>query len=724
MKTTSLRLFDMNKNSVNIKINNEDIIYENDSENSRSDTPRSDNNNINNNNSNKVSPKNKKNVAETVIETTSVINSIADGFNDIVMQSVNQSESIKDPEADSKYKQFLEILFGKNSKDYPSNALNTIKRRLLNELRSRKLSMASHGVVIKGINTPVTNVIEKYRDDRDYSPDFDESIEQRAKMVLKKQQDIIEFECKYNSRKYKPIINNILDEDDEDDDKNSFRDDLMDNDNIINKNTSKDTDQGEEIPDSEIDPAANNKNENNNNNGKSKFNIISSPYDALKSDHGSAMNTVNKVVFKILEDYIKDEDNEMNLVDVEQEMPGLDLSGINENGNQKPKIIGPRKPFNHLKTKKYFKKKDLNDPNFLRSNIIPDQKEITPSMLKSIKEEDVFSRLIFDNGKTKNIKSSLYKPTIPKTIKNNNFKISNNYENIKTFPLENQVVSFGGGKRSIGNQSINFTNVRINQSKYHGLTRPITSISNSKPFQNKRPSSPLKISLEQKNLKFIIGDLVRLMLETDNEELKHFDTFYRKIRMIKHRPSSSSTNATLNNNKIEIEFQEIYPKIQSLYVKHIKQRNTEETSNELIKISNEKPNFTLLLQKEIEKTLNEQKQFNLIQNKRKIINSNSVFKPEMAINHLDLSWIKENPNYNAVAVHFSNNNNKFDAIIKPTNKIEKDLKFIKNNKNFKNLINQINYNDLLNEFDLNELILITSNIIPKKVINEIINQFN
>jgi len=707
MKTTSMKIFEMSKSFYS---NNEDNritdIEEENSSGSRvqstPDSPRPQD--LKKTNSIIGHP------TESIIEQTIKTNGYAEGFSDELMQSISQSENPNIPDADSKYKLFLEILFGNASRESTFGPLNSMKKRLISEFKTRKASMASHGIVTKGITRPVTSLVEKYRDDKDYELSFDESISQRAKIVAKKGSEITEFECKYNSRKFKPFPRNVDNGENEEDqsEPNSFREDLMENDHgtAVNVDNNNNGENNDDVPDSDIDAASKTKPDNNSKkNGMYSF---LSSFDSQGVNNGSAMNTVNKVVFKILEDYVKDEDGEIELVDVDKEMPGLDLSKLNTGDGSKPSIVGPRKPGFQRKQRKITHYNNQSSELGNRARVIPDQKEFTNSMRAAIKEEELLTKVILDNGKSKTIKSSHQKPNISKPSKSS-FKINPLLEINRSFPLEGQVVSFAGGKRSTGTNSVNFNTVKINQSKFHGLTRPVTASVTLKPYESKRPTSPSKGTDNNKNLKIVCSELIRLMIDTDNEEKRHFDIFYRKLKISKHRPSTSIS-----------KFEDLYPKVQSLFVRHIKQRNTEETGIELIKLANEYHSFESVLIRECERALQEKKQRDTKLKKTKSKLSSSDFKPQMAIDHVEMPWFQEKLDYNAVALQYRDEPGcNLDAMIAPTQEKSR----VNSRKSQTKMPMTPSWTELLSNYDLNEMLLITPMVVPEKLVDEFLNNY-
>lgn len=224
---------------------------------------------------------------------------LIDGFDKSVMLSLKQASDLKSPRVAKKYKQFLEILFGRTGKEANNAQINALRRKIIGEYQSRKPSLASSGVTTQGITRPVSALVKAYRQDKNGLNESDSlssltSIRNKQKdrgpNIVEDQPN--EYMKTYNSRRFrfrempsttekgspekkrKPSIkpktektengnpnqNEEYENDDNDyepEDDDSFREDLM-NEEIENHEWENEVnqDENEHFEDDDFDPAA------------------------------------------------------------------------------------------------------------------------------------------------------------------------------------------------------------------------------------------------------------------------------------------------------------------------------------------------------------------------------------------------------------------------------------------------------------------------------------
>lgn len=133
-----------------------------------------------------------------------------DGFDEELMKSINKSEPPKSPKASNKAKMFIEILFGRASRNQISVPTMNLKRRLIQELKNQKEGSSIPGIKTQETVMPIANLLELYHEDRakeklHFYDDFDDS--SNLKQGENKSDSSTANNCSvtYQSKRYRPF---------------------------------------------------------------------------------------------------------------------------------------------------------------------------------------------------------------------------------------------------------------------------------------------------------------------------------------------------------------------------------------------------------------------------------------------------------------------------------------------------------------------------------------
>lgn len=502
------------------------------------------------------------------------------------MKTLSELDDPEDTMKTKKYQDFLSILFGKTVSANQFMKLNTLRKRIKDEITSRRAN-AAIGLDTVGNSFGITNVLGEYRYKKKKLKKSKAKSDRKSKSnkVSDEEKEGEEYEVKYNSRKFmtKKGKDGLSSEeqsdysDDENDSNNEEinedRDDLMnekkdieevlsDNDENLNdvdidaaeeeKNSEKESDSGYEYDEyeyqydydyeyseEEVDgekkrvkkKVKKNKRKVKISHGKNSMKF-SNTKSATKSESQSssitnpssnvnegttkrirkkklkdhALKEVNKIVFKMLENSILERfgTEEGPLVEVDPNyVPELDLpeKKIDDapvfvtTNITKPKV---------QKKHEIFKAKTFKKPARI---VIPDRKEMDQTVYNAILEGDKFATVTYNNG-TNTVSK---RPTT--TVDSNRFMANHHYQPVYRFSAgfqnrglhfedEEKVVSFGGGdKRHISSNNVGFMQVRINNMKRKGLTKPITTSPQPKTIPELRATSSQSNSRQNKTVK-------------------------------------------------------------------------------------------------------------------------------------------------------------------------------------------------------------------------------
>lgn len=683
------------------------------------------------------------------IPTIEFIPGDIDGFDKELMDSVNKSKPIQSPKPSKKYKMFLEILFGKNSREANTSTINAMRRKLINEYRTRRPGLAAHGIDTKGITRPVTSLMEKYREDSKISKQ--ESMLFSAHLVKKQQsrlvkEELSEFECTYNARRFRKIKdpnahqqNNQNKDSNQTNDKNeqneednsdssgafSFREDLMEIDhnehriNIDDQNQNNENHtNSEEILDSEFDAASV---QNTFTKGMINYEYnTATPFSSQGIRLDQPLEKVNKVALKILKNNLKDEGEEGRLVDVDpEEMPSLNLGPIidgyghvNMNETEVPHF--PYIRGQHPKQVKLKQRKNV-------PIVIPDKYEITDQIKKRMAEEEKFSRLMYTNGtstlRTKAREKNQFKPYVPPYRLDPNEYPDEDLLGSLNFPLEDQVVSFKSGSRHIGRETTSFMPVRITRSKLHAITKPIANPQQRPQSVITQPfTTPQSTKRDYNNLKNITGDLIK-KISMHCQSKEEFEIFRRRMRQIK-KINQVEPNA---DTERKIKASEFYEHISNISSSFSKSKDIEEVTNNLSRAIRDFPQFLPLIIRHIEVAERDQTQKQLAYEKAQI--ERGPIDQSYASQYIELSWLDDvDPyKYEAVAVQYEEGHDepeKLEAILATTEKKKKDKK----SKNREPPPKRTNWDELIKDYDIGEMLSITPYVFTDQQIDDVIKR--
>ncbi|OHS92955.1 hypothetical protein TRFO_12139 [Tritrichomonas foetus] len=695
-----------------------------------------------------IKPKRKvvKQVEEKPMEATEIDYTLVDGFDKATMLSLKQARDVQSPKASKKYKLFLEILFGRAGKDANNAQISALRRKIITEYRMRKPSLASNGIATKGSTRPITALLESYRREstRDYSSESTCRKDQRpqkekSKMTPEEQPN--EYIQTYNAHRFRKITPEPKKKNEEPkkhsffsgsgSDSDSFREDLMDDDNR-GQNIITDVDVGptkhedEVFEDVDIDPAAEPE--------IPYFPFLqrkystSTPYTSLSIKDTGALGKVNKIAIGYLRDQIKDENGEGLLVDVDPiPMPSLDLGPILNGQNH---FNMDDEGLRHRPG--YRQRGKIKPPNKRNKRtvpiIIPNRRELSPEMKKTLIEDDSFSKMYFTEGQTKYVRGKK-SPVIPyyppfKLVEEpdeGDISKSNGF-------VEGQLVSFKGGGRQQGRESPNFTPVRIKTGNQRKLTKPLVSKNSGSMTV---PSTPIVDGTRSKSqmgsgkkgsnntVKNVVTDFINT-LAADSEVSDQFDDFRERVRLSKAQTPSHNFDQQDDNNK------NLFDSIQLIITNYGHSHNFYEAADALVKLSKRYIVLAPVLFEAVDVANKSRKDVQRKEMKRtktieslKTEPSNSGFSS----NFLEMSWMADNAcSYKAVAIQYkeeSDESKPLEAIVantEPSKKTQRKMPTYEIPKTK-------GWDDVIKDYSISEMLLVTPYIIPEQVVDSVVNAY-
>ncbi|OHS95424.1 hypothetical protein TRFO_10587 [Tritrichomonas foetus] len=110
---------------------------------------------------------------------------LKDTFDEVIIQGTLPSGAPKSPKAMKKFGIFMEILFGKNSRDHISIPMANLRRKLLQELNYQKNESSVPGIKTHETIMPISSLMEAYHQDKEKD---EEEPETRKNVTFKQQQ--------------------------------------------------------------------------------------------------------------------------------------------------------------------------------------------------------------------------------------------------------------------------------------------------------------------------------------------------------------------------------------------------------------------------------------------------------------------------------------------------------------------------------------------------------
>ena len=267
------------------------------------------------------------------------------------------------------------------------------------------------------------------------------------------------------------------------------------------------------------------------------------------------IDAINKVVFHILERNVKhseepEEEDDLMLVEFDPEdIPGLPIED-KQKSPEPPKyhhVWNKPKFYPIWKPKCTFNKRGpLFDPNAKpkRPQVIANKTEFTRTMKEIVSEISPMSRLMFNNGRaTTRHSKTLTTPLCPATSKSTRPRVTS-MKVPEVAPEKERVVSFAGGGRSVGRNTGNFMNVRINNSRRR-TTRPISTAKSLPTDLNLSIEvGPLPQSQAETGIE-LLTKLVSSLVEwlATQVSLNEFEQLRRRVRTLRKRLVSSGYNS-------------------------------------------------------------------------------------------------------------------------------------------------------------------------------------
>ncbi|OHT15225.1 hypothetical protein TRFO_14246 [Tritrichomonas foetus] len=410
-------------------------------------------------NTNVIEPK-----KETIIEALKI------GFNNDVMNGVNTVPPPKSPNAAKKVKLFMDILFGRNSRDNLSVPITNLRKKLIQELNNQKESNSIPGIQTQETTLPIASLITQYHQDRykEMNSDDENRPIQRIKSDFSTDMRNLNSENNYSivshSKRNRPVpqlrkktaasgaskkslAKSIFDgsSSDSSDLKDYYREKppLIEENEEINEeftNQNEEEEDKAEVAEGEIIEDIINEDPKKTTSSYSRRtqNKIASPFTAIDDEEANndPMSKVDKLVFSYVQKNLKNEDeDELNLVEVDSDRDNINREMKKEKiGEKKRKLWQPPKFHPLYKPKATLKHKKLSHP--IKSGkpiVIKQDQEVTSSMKKIIKEENQVTKLLYNNGKT--VIKPRKQTASSYSSKSNISSVSSNYSNL--LPLKN-----------------------------------------------------------------------------------------------------------------------------------------------------------------------------------------------------------------------------------------------------------------------------------------------
>ena len=416
-------------------------------------------------------------------------------FDSTLFRSLDDSDSLKDPDMNSRYLKFLEILFGEGHSDKVLNdsKLAEMRERIILEYKARKTGGHGGGLDKKLTTRSITPIIEAFRGYIDGGGE--ETIDYKDYDQQTPADSNSEFLAIYNSRKYRKIPGRKKEDgiDEEDDCSDVFREGLTDDAYLLGNGTDSnapdrrrgmskyggsDDQNSTEVHDGESSL----QNERSEERLLSGEFVIDSKEDLYEEEENNMNNcapgsyiddvdrkqlslrAVNKVVRDILRLQVegKSGENSLDFVDVDNEVSILEVPLLSE---VKQKAVTDENISNsmHIKPRRKPVVRVLPRKSD-RPIVIKVQREVmTPLMAKALSEEFGFTRLILDNGTTKIIRNRQQAQPIIRRMQTLN--PAPQRSSTSEIQMENRVVSFSGASRQVGRNNTGFKSIRVSSSK-------------------------------------------------------------------------------------------------------------------------------------------------------------------------------------------------------------------------------------------------------------------
>lgn len=129
------------------------------------------------------------------------------------MQSLGRAGPVQDPEVMSKYEIFLEILFGKYSRDVNTVAMNNLRERLAAEFRSHAVAAPTTGMNLQEEPINIGNLLDMYHQERKAGEPRElksEDNDRASSNISRRSQRVDPItNVTYQCRRYKPLSGSV-----------------------------------------------------------------------------------------------------------------------------------------------------------------------------------------------------------------------------------------------------------------------------------------------------------------------------------------------------------------------------------------------------------------------------------------------------------------------------------------------------------------------------------
>ena len=361
------------------------------------------------------------------------------------------------------------------------------------------------------------------------------------------------------------------------------------------------------------------------------------------------MKDLDKVVFSYLKKNMGNEGNDGFLVDIGEEEDAYEgLSSLNKS---KQKLWTPPKQF-PLYVPRQFERREWKKPEKMGPLVMTNKMIITKAMRDAINEQ---SKL-----KTTMLSDSLSFTDSTQTGRTaQSQKSLSSLGSYSTYRSASQagddkVVNFRGGQRGIMERSSNFNSLRQKQARSnlnHGSK--VKGLATLEPLEEKKSkkleSHPLA---DYSNLKSIVAQLIAMMIGSNDPQ--EFEKFRKRARMLRKRPTFVGLYKTEKPDKRRLQ-----EDLSGIITRYARERNTRDTAEMLLSLMGQSNDFSSLLMDQIDQAVEQNNNYlPAVQAKQK---QEQEGDPTMAVHNMDLDWMTENPDYNAVALQY------LEGHDKPTN---------------------------------------------------------
>jgi hypothetical protein len=640
---------------------------------------------------------------ERLLSPHEINESLLEGYNDVVLNSVAGARPIQDQQTQKKYQIFLEILFERGIRDSPYAI--ALKRKLQQVRGLHKQSMAACGIITTGLLRPVSGLMERFRADR--GPPEPPTLTRSTQAEGPKQGDVKTFPVIYHGRRYRALPPTASDLDSV----QLLRSPALSASGDVSGYASGeewrtgqrglygreggdeeelgewgDGEMIDEVTGQVIKKARKRR-------AKPGFGL-NTPYSSQGIHDDSALARINKIALAIIAGAVVDDPTLGMLVDVDPlGVPPLPLESIPaptepQVVEQEPKGPGYRTRHPH-KVVIAPTKKTVPIVSQMKSTLTEDQK-------KQITEGEDFAQITLTDGTSKYKRSRMVpQKQLPKYPA---FKPPSEPTPPPLWP-EGKVVSFRSGSRQVGTDTPDFVQVRIQQGKQRGITRPVTA--NLKISESRPVSKVAKSRVDLSRLKPMVTDVVRMIAESKDRQA--FVMLKAKIQQMRKKINLDD----------RIKQSELFSQLQTVHILADREKNAMQSTYAMLDLARGNHHIVHMLWEAIDLAIRQRI------GQRMRTPSRSTVDPCL---YCDISWMADNQlRYKAVAIMYNpDNSDELDAVVAPT---EPTAKREKTPHSRSEVGAPRNWDTVLGTYDLSELLAVTPYVFPEAEVDDFLQNY-